>query len=130
MTTDRTLAPTTYHFINASDVPEERIGEVEGVREHGRTTVRPVIVGEEMLLLEVFREKGLIDPNHAHPDHESVSYLIKGRLRLVIDGKEFIAGPGSCWHHPPGVVHYSEALEDCLQVEVKSPPRKTWTTAK
>jgi quercetin dioxygenase-like cupin family protein len=47
-------------------------------------------------------------------------------MRLVIGGEEFIAEPGDAWLHPRGVPHFSEALEDCIQVEVKSPPRKTW----
>jgi len=28
--------------------------------------------------------------------------------------------------HPVGVEHFSEALEDCHQLEIKSPPMKTW----
>ena len=48
--------------------------------------------------------------------------------RLVIGGKEFIAEAGDAWMHPRGVPHFSEALEDCIQVEVKSPPRKTWVS--
>lgn len=47
---------------------------------------------------------------------------------LVIGGKEFIAEAGDAWIHPRGVPHFSEALEDCIQVEVKSPPRKTWVS--
>ena len=80
------------------------------------------------LMLHVLREKGLIDPVHKHMDHETVAYLIKGRLRLVIGGEEFIAEAGTSWIHPRGVEHFSEALEDCEQLEIKSPPRKTWTT--
>ena len=76
----------------------------------------------------VLTEKGLIDPVHKHMDHETVAYLIKGRLRLVIGGEEFIAEAGTSWIHPRGVEHFSEALEDCEQLEIKSPPRKTWTT--
>jgi quercetin dioxygenase-like cupin family protein len=58
-----------------------------------------------------------------------VAYLIRGELRLVIGGEEFIATPGTSWIHPPGVEHFSEALEDCEQIEIKSPPMKTWVTA-
>jgi hypothetical protein len=28
--------------------------------------------------------------------------------------------------HPQGVPHYTEALEDCCQIEVKAPACKTW----
>jgi quercetin dioxygenase-like cupin family protein len=50
-------------------------------------------------------------------------------MRLVIGGEAFIAEAGDCWIHPRGVPHFSEALEDCIQIEVKSPPRKTWMSA-
>lgn len=122
----RHLAKTDYYFTRAADIPPERITAVEGVLEQGHVVVRKLMVGDEILLLEVERKKGLIDPIHKHLDHESMGYLIKGRLRLIIGGKEFIAEPGSSWVHPVGVDHFSEALEDCLQIEIKSPPKKTW----
>jgi quercetin dioxygenase-like cupin family protein len=108
------------------DVPPEKITSVEGVVEEGHLVVKKLLVGDDILMLEVFRGKGLIDPVHKHMDHESMGYLISGRLRLVIGGKEFIAGPGSAWVHPAGVEHFSEALEECHQLEIKSPPMETW----
>ncbi|TWT02848.1 cupin domain-containing protein [Reyranella sp. CPCC 100927] len=123
---DRQLQKTDYYFIRSADVEPLDIKQVEGVVEQGHLVVRKLMVGDDILMLEVVRKKGLIDPVHKHLDHESMGYLIKGRMRLVIGGQEFIAEAGSSWVHPVGVDHYSEALEDCLQVEVKSPPRKTW----
>ncbi len=129
MTADpRFLEPTTGFFTTRDLIEPERLAAVEGVRPKGRVDVRPVMVGNEILMLHVFREKGLIDPVHKHLDHETVAYLIKGRLRLVIGGEEFIAEPGTSWIHPRGVEHFSEALEDCEQLEIKSPPRKTWVS--
>jgi len=126
---DRILKPTDYYFANVGDVSAERITSVEGASEAGEITVRVLHVGDRILMLEVFRRKGLVDPVHSHPDHESCGYLISGSMKLIIGDKEFIASPGSSWIHPVGVEHYSEALEDCIQIEVKSPPRKTWKTA-
>ena len=125
-TADRQLEKTDRYFVRSAEVPPERITSVEGVLEQGHVVVRKLMVGDEILLLEVERKKGLIDPIHKHMDHESMGYLIKGRLKLIIGGEEFIAEPGSSWMHPVGVDHYSEALEDCFQIEIKSPPRKTW----
>jgi quercetin dioxygenase-like cupin family protein len=48
-------------------------------------------------------------------------------MKLVIDGQAFVARAGDAWRHPPGVPHWSETLEDCVAIEIKSPPRKTWT---
>jgi quercetin dioxygenase-like cupin family protein len=122
---DRTLAKTLGFFARRDDIQAERLDTVEGVKEQGHVEVRKLLVGDEILLLHVFRKKGLIDPVHKHMDHESMGYLISGRLRLVIGGEEFIAEPGTAWLHPVGVDHFSEALEDVEQIEIKSPPRKT-----
>lgn len=129
MTMDpRFLEPTKGFFTTLMDIAPERLGSVEGVLPKGKVVVRRAMVGSEVVMLHVLRDKGLIDPVHKHDDHETVAYLIKGRLRLVIGGEEFIAGPGTSWIHPRGVEHFSEALEDCEQLEIKTPPRKTWTT--
>jgi quercetin dioxygenase-like cupin family protein len=124
----RYIAPTADFFTTLAALAPERLAAVEGVKPKGRVEVRRAMVGNEILMLHVFREKGLIDPVHKHDDHETVAYLIKGKLRLVIGGKEFIAGPGTSWIHPRGVEHFSEALEDCEQLEIKSPPKKTWVS--
>lgn len=124
----RYLEPTKDFFTTLSALAPERLGAVEGIKPQGKVVVRRAMVGKEILMLHVLREKGLIDPLHQHDDHETVAYLIRGRLRLVIGGKEFIAEPGTSWIHPRGVPHFSEALEECEQLEIKSPPRKTWIT--
>jgi quercetin dioxygenase-like cupin family protein len=127
---DRMLAPSGVFFRSGASVVAERIAAVEGVvEEPGKLTVKPLLVGQDMLLLEAFKAKGMVDPIHQHDDHESVAYLLKGRMRLVIGGQEFIAEAGDSWIHPRGVPHFSEALEDCIQIEVKSPARKTWVSA-
>ncbi|MBM3515049.1 MAG: cupin domain-containing protein [Alphaproteobacteria bacterium] len=124
----RIMQQTKSVFVNARDIAAERIAAVEGAKEHGDVTVKVLHVGQETLMLEVFRKQGLIDPVHRHDDHETVAYLIEGQLRVKIGDEEFIAEPGSSWRHPVGVDHYSEALTDCRQIEVKSPPRKTWVS--
>jgi quercetin dioxygenase-like cupin family protein len=124
----RLLALSDSFFATRDSTTPEQMAAVEGVKAQGEVVVRKLLVGEEILLLHVYRKKGLIDPVHKHIDHESMAYLISGRLRLIIGGKEFIAEPGTAWMHPAGVDHFSEALEDCEQIEIKSPPRKTWTT--
>lgn len=125
----RALQKSLSYFARRDELPAEKLDTVEGVKEQGHVEVRKLLVGDEILLLHVYRKKGLVDPVHKHMDHESMGYLISGRLRLVIGGNEFIAEPGTAWLHPVGVDHFSEALEDCEQIEIKSPPRKTWTTA-
>ena len=122
----RQMQPLAHLFSHAADVAPERIASVEGVKEHGDLTVKVLQVGAEILMLEVTRKAGQIDPPHKHDDHESCGYMIQGRMKVVVGDKEFIAGPGSSWKHPPGVVHSAVALTDCKQIEIKSPPMRTW----
>ena len=124
---DRRIAATESDFIAAGSIPIEAVSVLEGARETGGIGIRPVMVGAETMLMEVHRKKGLIDPEHSHDDHESICYLLSGRMRVVIAGETFIAEPGDTWIHRAGVLHYHETLEDSVQLEVKSPPRKPWS---
>lgn len=126
---NRILQPTPRLFAHNRDIAAERIAAVEGVAEHGDLRVKILHAGDDILMLEVERKKGQIDPTHRHDDHESCGYLIEGRMRIVIGGDTFVAEPGSSWRHPAGIDHSSEALTDCRQIEIKSPPRKTWVSA-
>lgn len=123
---DRHIDPTAADFVAAGAVPIEAVSALEGAPETGGIGIRPVMVGADAMLMEVHRKKGLIDPEHSHDDHESICYLVSGRMRVVIAGESFIAEPGDSWIHRAGVRHYHETLEDSVQLEVKSPPRKPW----
>lgn len=114
-------------FRKDADIPEEKIHAVEGAVEQGELSLKVLMVTDDFVLLRAWRGKGLIDPIHQHDDHESVATLLSGRLKMRIGDKEFIAEPGDVWRHPVGVPHFSEALEECVQLEIKSPARKTWT---
>ncbi len=124
---DRRIAPTEPDFVAAGSVLIEAVSALEGARETGGIGIRPVMVGADSMLMEVHRKKGLVDPEHSHDDHESICYLVSGRMRVVIAGESFIAESGDSWIHRAGVRHYHETLEDSVQLEVKSPPRKPWS---
>jgi len=124
--TDRTLEPLDAVHRHPAELVEETVRAIEGVVQQGHLSVEVLMVTEAMVMMKVRREKGLIDPSHVHEDHESVATLISGRMRNYIGDQEFISEAGSVWRHSPGVVHSSEALEDCVQIEVKTPARKTW----
>lgn len=125
----RRLRPSSILFAKNSSIPYEVISKLEGHEEgtdDKRLSIKPLIVSKTMLFMEAKRPQGLVDPEHAHPDHESICYLVSGRVRVVIEGEVWVAEPGDSWVHPAGVKHYHEALEDSVQIEIKSPPTKTW----
>jgi quercetin dioxygenase-like cupin family protein len=124
---DSRILPKTQGFLaEGAKLPTVRMGVLEGQAAAGHVDLKPLLVGEQMLMVEIFEKAGVRVPEHSHDDHESLVYLVKGRMKLVIDGKELIAQAGDAWIHPKGVRHWSETLEDCLAIEIKSPPRKTW----
>lgn len=122
----RTLSRTAGFVAHNAKVPAERLASVEGRGDNLDVAVKPLLVGADLLMLEIVQAKGTLVPRHQHDDHESTIYLVRGRMRLFIDATETVVGAGDAWIHPRGVPHHSEALEDCTMIEVKSPPRKTW----
>lgn len=125
---ERRFRNTPGVFVRGAEVVAETLGAVEGGRTSGRVTVKTLMASDLLVMLESFRAKGVVDPAHQHDDHETVCYLRSGRLRVVIGEESFVAVPGDAWFHPKGVLHYAEALEESVQVEVKVPPRKTWVS--
>jgi quercetin dioxygenase-like cupin family protein len=88
---------------------------------------RKVISGERAMVAQIFLEKGAMVPMHSH-ENEQITYLLEGSLRFHIgaDRKELILRAGEVLHIPSNVPHEAEALEDCLDLDVFSPPRQDW----
>lgn len=88
---------------------------------------RRVISGEKAMLAQIFLEKGAIVPMHSH-ENEQITYLLEGALKFWIgeEKEEIILRAGEVLHIPSNVPHQAEALEECLDVDVFSPPRQDW----
>ena len=88
-------------------------------------TIKTLTDGERMMLLEVRIAAGAVVAMHTHP-HEQTGRLLSGRLRLEIDGETHDLEPGDAWIIPADVPHEATGIEDCLVVEVFSPPREDY----
>jgi quercetin dioxygenase-like cupin family protein len=89
---------------------------------------RRLITGDRMMLAHVYLKKGCVVPKHQH-ENEQLTYILQGALRFWVgdDGKdELIVSAGEVLHIPSNVPHKAEAIEDTLDVDVFSPPRKDW----
>jgi len=84
--------------------------------------MKPLVHGDKTLLCEFRIAKGASLPPHSHP-HEQTGYLVSGKIRFVIEEKEFQAEAGESWCVKGDVVHSAEVLEDAVVVEVFSPVR-------
>ena len=107
------------HIENAR-VDSQSVGTIEGQANTGTFLIKPLMRGDSMALLEVSVKAGAASSIHAH-SHESVIYVVSGRLKTTIGNETFVLGPGDVCRHPRAVGHLVEALEDTVFVEVKSP---------
>ncbi len=79
--------------------------------------------GEQLMLMRVQLDAGSHLPEHHHP-HEQMTYVISGRLRMVVAGVVHDLGPGDSVHMPGNVPHGVDVLEDALVIDAFSPPRE------
>lgn len=89
---------------------------------------RALITGERTMLAHVYLKKGAIVPQHSH-DNEQITYLLSGALRFWLGEngeEEVVVRAGEVLHIPPNVPHKAEALEDCVDVDIFTPPRADW----
>ena len=104
-----------------ADVQAMAVKAVEGKPTYGgELLVKPLIKGDQMTFLEIHYAAGVGAPLHTHT-HESVAYVVKGKVKSTVGEEEFIMGPGDVCRHPIGVLHGLEAIEKSVVVEIKSP---------
>lgn len=104
----------------SSQVESRIIESIEGLPVRGRVTMKPLIHGGEMLLLEACFEAGAGTELHRH-DHESLCYVVRGRMTTTVQEDSWELGPGDTCLHPAGALHALQAIEDSVVVEIKSP---------
>ena len=99
----------------------EPLTAVEGLRlEGGEGRYRVLQSAPSGRAYLIHYPAGVASPTHAH-DHDSIVYVLSGRLRGAVDGVESELGPGDSVLHPREVAHHVEALTDSMWVEFKSP---------
>jgi quercetin dioxygenase-like cupin family protein len=103
-----------------AEVADVVVGFIEGQAMQGHLVVKPMMQGEQMSVLELHYEAGAKAPVHTHA-HESVIYVVSGRVRTWIGDGVYVLGPGDVARHPAGVPHAVEALVESTVLEVKSP---------
>jgi quercetin dioxygenase-like cupin family protein len=96
------------------------VSSIEGKPMHGTLLLKPMLKGEQMTLLELHYQPGAKAPLHTH-SHESIIYVVSGRVRTWIGDDVYDLGPGDVARHPTGVLHTVEALVESTVIEIKSP---------
>lgn len=104
--------------------------QIAGVMPQGEIEVWELLTGQRLQLVQAHLKSGFFHPLHNHLEHESIGFVVSGKLKMHIGGKEYALGPGDAWHHAIGVHHSTEALEDSWVVEAHVPPRAEYSGAK
>lgn len=104
-----------------ADVDAVRVEAIEGqVVYGGDLLVKPMMNGDEMVVMEIHYAAGVGAPAHVH-SHESMTYVVRGKVKMVVGEQTYVLGPGDVCRHPAGVPHGVEALEESVMLEVKAP---------
>jgi quercetin dioxygenase-like cupin family protein len=106
-------------FTRWEEIPWEKVNE---------RLDRRLITGDDVMLAHVLLRKGCVVPRHQH-ENEQFTYILTGALKFRIgeDGsEEAIVRAGEVLHLPSNVWHEAEALEDTLDLDIFSPPRRDW----
>lgn len=88
---------------------------------------RSRIIGEQMMISRVHLSKGFSLPTHQHAN-EQFAVVLSGRIRFDLgpthhpDAESVILGPGQVLVIPPNAPHSAHAIEDCLILDIFSPP--------
>ena len=89
---------------------------------------RRFVTSERAMIGEVSFRKGDTVPAHQH-DNEQFTHVVSGALRFTLGQLGENAATvraGEVILIPSGLLHAVEALEDTLEYDVFSPPRRDW----
>ncbi len=95
---------------------------------------RQFVVGTGTMLARIFLKAGGLVPRHHHAN-EQITYVLEGALRFrlwedpeVLDGpgREVMVRAGEVLCIPPEVPHEALAVEDTVDLDVFTPPRRDW----
>ena len=86
---------------------------------------RQFVVGANVMLARVLLKRGAHVPLHSH-HNEQISYILEGKLKFVMEGKEIVVLAGEVLCIPPHVPHEAFALEDTVDLDIFNPPRQDW----
>jgi quercetin dioxygenase-like cupin family protein len=112
-------------FTFGAFAPVVEMHELAGEALPAALVVRELLWGNSAVLVEMSAPAGFVAPSHAH-EHESLVYVLSGRMRATVEGETHELGPGDCVVHAVEARHLIEAIVETRWIEVKAPPSATW----
>jgi quercetin dioxygenase-like cupin family protein len=105
---DKTPSMTSWDSISPEVVSDPQVSTHAG-------TIRKSWVGNNVVLTSVVVKSNSVGKMHVHQS-EQVSMLVRGRVRVTLGDKEFIAEAGSIVHIPGNVPHKFEILDEEAEI--------------
>ena len=88
--------------------------------------VRQVLAhSDQLMLVRHFFDKGWVGARHSHPHHQLV-YVVKGAIRVDVNGRVFDVKEGDSFVVDGGVEHQASALEASEVLDVFTPVREDY----
>ncbi len=84
---------------------------------------RTVAHGATMYQMLAQLDAGSVMPPHQHPQ-EQIVHVVRGRMRLLVEGTPHELGAGDTYYLGPNVPHGVETIEDTSVIDTFSPPRE------
>ncbi len=108
----------SYALHKLADIPEEKLGN--------GLIFRKFVNGEKLTFAHFNAKKGAEAAIHSH-ENEQVTHVLKGSIKINVDGKEVVLQAGDVLIIPSNAPHGASVLEDITLIEVFSPARKDWS---
>jgi quercetin dioxygenase-like cupin family protein len=96
-----------------------KVNVTEGVERETLAT------GKNLMIVEFTFRKGAEVPWHSHI-HEQSSFILKGKLKLLLEDKEIMLSSGMSSIVPPNIKHKAIALEDTIDINAFAPIREDY----
>ena len=87
------------------------------------------LTGENVMVQHLTVAKGAAAPMHHH-ENEQIMTVLSGAFRMTVQDsngqtRSFTMSPGEILHLPPNCPHGGEAVEDCVILDIFSPPSES-----
>ena len=86
---------------------------------------RTIATGASMYQMRAELAAGSVLPEHKHPQ-EQIAHVIKGRMKIVVDGVPHDLSAGDAVYLGSNVPHGVETIEDTTVIDTFSPPREDY----
>ena len=106
---------TIKNYFFTRDIPIEDLGN--GIKR------KLLAYHENLMMVEVFFEKGAVGEVHSHP-HEQITYILEGEFEFKIGDEKKVVKAGDSMYKEPNITHGTICLKTGKLLDVFSPHRE------